>query len=67
MGSKTIYINDGELNFNKKVPFGSGTDITRSVSVSDINKDGFLDIICANIGEPNFIYFGDSIPSFKKR
>ena len=53
-----IYINDGNLNFNRRVQFGTGRDNTRAIGVADFNKDGYKDIVTANIQEQNVIYFG---------
>ena len=36
-----IYLNDGKLNFNKKIAFGSESENTRAVEVADINNDNF--------------------------
>ena len=48
-----------------KIPFGTGKDETRSIAISDLNKDGWSDLILANINEPNSICFGDASMSFK--
>ena len=61
-----VYLNDGILNFNKKIMFGQGNDNTRAVEIGDFNSDGYKDIATANIDEPNFIYFGDEFDSFDK-
>ena len=44
-----IYLNDGGLNFNKKILFGTGNDNTRAVEIGDFNSDGYEDIATANI------------------
>ena len=59
-----IYLND-QMKFEKKIPFGTGKDETRSVAIADLNNDGWSDLILANIGEPNSICFGDASMTFK--
>ena len=62
-----IYLNNGDGTFAKEgLPFGTGTDETRSVAVADLDEDGWLDIVSGNIGEPNVIYFGDKDHTYKR-
>ncbi|MGB1779751.1 MAG: FG-GAP repeat domain-containing protein, partial [Longimicrobiales bacterium] len=44
--------------------FGTGSDETRSVVLADLNEDGMLDIVAANIGEPNAVYLADAPGQF---
>ena len=39
-----IYLNDGGLNFNKKILFGTGNDNTRAVEIGDFNSDGIINV-----------------------
>jgi hypothetical protein len=59
-----VLLNDGNLGFAEKRPYGTGSDETRSAALADLNGDGFLDIVNANIGEPNGIYLGDGSGGF---
>ena len=53
-----ILLNDGFLDFREAREFGTGSDETRSVVLDDLDGDGILDIVAANIGEPNGVYLG---------
>ena len=55
---------DGHLGFAQSIPYGTGSDETRSAALADLNGDGYLDIVNANIGEPNRIYLGDGSGRF---
>jgi hypothetical protein len=59
-------LNDGHLGFAQSLPYGTGSDQTRSVALADLNGDGFLDIVNANVGEPNRIYLGDGSGGFDR-
>ena len=51
--------------FKDFIYFGEGDDETRKVVLADMNQDGFDDIIAVNVGDKNFIYFGDKEYQFK--
>ena len=59
-----VYLNTGNATFDDRRPFGTGSDETRSVALGDLNGDGHLDIVTANIGEANGVYFGDGMGNF---
>jgi hypothetical protein len=63
-----FYLNDGTGRFGTKqadaYTFGSGNDEPRSVALADFDDDGVLDIVSANIGEPNGVYLGRGDGSF---
>ena len=71
-----FYLNDGDGRFGSKQAFGdidadgdvrefgTGPDETRSVVLADLNDDGMLDIVAANIGEPNAVYLADAPGQF---
>ena len=40
-------------------------DETRQVIITDINSDGLDDIIAANVGEKNMIFFNDELQNFQ--
>ena len=61
-----VLFNDGRLGFARNRSYGTGSDETRSVVLADLNGDGFLDIVNANIGEPNRIYLGDGSGGFDR-
>ena len=46
--------------------FGSGSDETRQIAVEDMNGDGMLDIVAANIGEKNRIFFNSKVDQFQE-
>ena len=48
----------GDFSGATPMPFGPETDETTAVKVADIDNDGALDIIVANRGQENKIYFG---------
>ncbi len=50
--SKVIYHNDGKGNFKVAGTFGDSHWPTRYVTVSDLNGDGYPDLIVANRGDP---------------
>ena len=54
-------------NFEEFSVFGTGKDETRGVVVMDMDSDKYLDIIVANIGEKNAIYFGDADGLYKRK
>ncbi|MHC4992976.1 MAG: FG-GAP repeat domain-containing protein, partial [Planctomycetota bacterium] len=54
-----ILLNNGQARFDQRIPFGTGRDETRAVSVADLDGDGNLDWVTGNIGQPNAVYLGD--------
>ena len=57
------YINPGDGNFKSAVRrsfFGSSLN-TRSITVIDLNADGFMDILTANDGRTNKVYLGSIV------
>jgi len=60
----TVYLNAGNKQFGKAIPYGTGRDNTRSVALTDINNDGHLDIVAANVGQPNRVFFNDGKGTF---
>jgi len=48
---KIIYLNDGKGHFTEAGTFGSPAWGTRYVSLSDLNGDGYPDIVAANRGD----------------
>ena len=48
----------GDFSTASVALFGSSTDVTKAVRVSDIDADGVPDIIVANDGQTNKVYFG---------
>ena len=52
-GDDFLYFNEGALEFKREVI--SGDSDTYGVAISDMNGDGFSDIIFANSGSPNEI------------
>jgi hypothetical protein len=61
-----ILFNDGALGFDRVREFGTGSDETRSVRLADLDGNGTLDIVAANIGEPNAVYLGRGDGSFEQ-
>ena len=47
------------------MPFGSGSDDTRSIALADFNNDSFIDIVTGNLEQENQIYFGDAEMTYK--
>lgn len=52
-GDDFLYFNEGALEFKREVL--SGDSDTYGVAISDMNGDGYLDIVFANSGSPNEI------------
>ena len=61
-GPNEIYLGDPTRpgTFDKApLTFGSAEDATTDVEVIDLDGDGALDILVANDGQPNKVYYGD--------
>ena len=52
--------------FVKKITYGTGLDESRDVDVGDMDGDGQLDIVVANIGDRNMIYYGSKKGSYDR-
>ena len=52
--------------FDERRVYGTGRDATRGVALADVDGDGHLDILNANIGQPNAVYFGDGSGGFAR-
>lgn len=52
---KLIYLNDGKANFAAAGTFGEPKWSTRYVTIADVDKDRFPDIVVANRGQPSFV------------
>ena len=61
-----VYINNGTGDFKESTTYGTGSDMSRGVTIADIDGDGHLDILNANIGHPNAIYYGDGSLRFDR-
>ncbi len=59
-----VILNDGRGGFERRIPFGSGSDETRAVA--DLDRDGKLDWIVGNIGQPNTVYLGNGNGGFRE-
>lgn len=61
---------DGQENFvligDVRIGFGTGSDETRGIAVGDVDGDGHPDLVTANIGEANGIFFGDGTGAFPR-
>ena len=55
-----------ERTFRPLRSLGAGSELTASVSLGDVDGDGRLDIVTANIGEANEVYFGDASGGFER-
>jgi hypothetical protein len=74
-GPNVVYLNDGEGNFyygmvncdgsqyNARC-FGSSANQTESITVGDMNDDGYQDIIVGNDKEPNAVFLNDGEGNF---
>ncbi|MDG1874482.1 MAG: VCBS repeat-containing protein [Mariniblastus sp.] len=64
-----ILLSNGEsaskkIRFEKRIKIGNERDESRAVALSDINQDGSLDLIVANIDQANEVYFNDGQGGF---
>ncbi len=59
-----VYLNDGQGNFATVRNFGTGSDITASVAVGDMDGDGDLDVVTGNYGQQNVVYLNDGAANF---
>ncbi len=58
-----VFLNDGKCNFTvKDLP---GNAFSKGVDIGDVNRDGNPDIIIANMGAQNQLFFGDGKGNFK--
>ena len=64
-GPNAIHWNDAG-SFARTTAYGTGTDETRGAAVGDLDGDGHPDIVTANIGEPNAVYYGDGAGNFER-
>ena len=64
-GANAIHWNDAG-GFERASGYGTGSDETRGVAVGDVDGDGRQDIVTANIGEVNAVYFGDAAGGFER-
>ena len=61
-GPNEIYLGDPSRpgTFDKApLTFGSADDVTKDVEVTDVDGDGAVDLVVANDGQPNRVYYGD--------
>ena len=66
LGSKnSIYFGDKKLSFNRVFDFKTERN-TSSIKVSDLNQDGYLDIIEGNSEERNYVHLGQKNKEFKE-
>ena len=52
-----MYFGDAVGGFKRSLPFGSDDDQSYAVRLADVDLDGDLDIIVANVGARNAVYF----------
>lgn len=61
-----LYLNDGNGRFPRAVAFGSPKDASEGIAVSDLDRDGYLDVVVGNTGQQNKIFFGDGKGKFPR-
>lgn len=61
---KLIYKNDGKGNFTLAGTFGEPKWSTRYVTLADLNKDRYPDIVVANRGQPSFLCLNNGKAQF---
>ena len=61
-----VHLNGKDQQFGKAVAYGTGTDNTRSVALADLNGDGHLDIVAANVEQSNRVFFNNGKGAFTK-
>ena len=61
-----IYFNLDNQEFSSGQVFSKDGVDSRSVAVADMDNDGFLDIVSANLNAANIIYFGDKDLKFTR-
>lgn len=71
-GQNILYFNNGLGHFavaaSDPLPpekFGTGTDLTYSIALADVNRDGHLDIIVGNEWRQNVIYLNNGLGRFQ--
>ena len=55
LGSET----PGDFSISRPILFGDAFHRTTDLKIVDLDQDGALDILVANDGQPNMIYYGD--------
>ena len=55
--SYAVYFGDGAGGFTRSLPFGSDDDQSYAVRLADVDLDGDLDIVVANVRAQNAVYF----------
>ena len=69
LGANKLYLNKGNLEFediSESAGIQGKNVWSTGVVMVDINNDGYVDLVTANINESNRIYFGDSEMTFSK-
>jgi hypothetical protein len=59
-----VFFNDGAGGFDNSETFGGGQDAIAAIAVADMNRDGALDIVAGNMGQPSVIYYQQSGGTF---
>ena len=58
----SIFLGDGNtpgIYEAPSIPFGSPGDLTKDLAIGDVDGDGVIDIVAANEGQRNKVYYGD--------
>lgn len=61
---KLIYLNDGRGRFREAGTFGEPKWSTRYVTLADLNRDGFPDLVVSNRQQPSFVCLNDRRAGF---